>query len=133
MIMEITFPGGARVDATFGNFTVHTDQPAYAGGEGTAPSPFLLFLASLGTCAGIFVLNLCRQRDIPTAGIRIEQSVETDPETREVTRIALSIALPAGFPERYVGAVVRAAELCAVKKLIENPPEMIVQAHIGAE
>jgi putative redox protein len=133
MIMDITFPGGARVDARFKDFVVHTDQPAYAGGEGSAPPPFQLFLASIGTCAGIFVLNFCRTRDIPTEGIHIQQTVETDPETREVTRIALEITLPAGFPERYVGAVVRAADLCSVKKLIEDPPKFAVEAHIEEE
>jgi ribosomal protein S12 methylthiotransferase accessory factor len=133
MIMDITFPGGARVDASFKGFTVQTDQPVYAGGEGSAPPPFQLFLASIGTCAGIFVLNFCRQRDIPTDGIRMQQSVETDPETRKVSRIAIDIALPADFPERYVGAVKRAADLCSVKKLIEKPPEFAVEARIEAK
>ena len=133
MIMDITFPGGARVDASFKNFVVQTDQPIYAGGEGSAPPPFQLFLASLATCAGIFVLEFCRQRDIPTAGIRMQQIVETDPETRQVARIAIDIALPADFPERYVGAVQRAADLCSVKKLIEDPPEFAVEARIEAK
>jgi ribosomal protein S12 methylthiotransferase accessory factor len=112
---------------------VQTDQPVYAGGEGSAPPPFQLFLASIGTCAGIFVLNFCRQRDISTEGIRMQQIVETDPETRKVSRIVLDIQLPADFPERYVGAVKRAAELCSVKKLIENPPEFAIEARIEAE
>jgi len=133
MIMDITFPGGARVDASFKNFIVETDQPVYAGGEGSAPPPFQLFLASLGTCAGIFVLNFCRQRDIPTDGIRMQQIIETDPETRKVARIAIDITLPADFPARYVGAVKRAADLCSVKKLMEEPPEFAVEARIEAK
>jgi len=73
MEMEITFPGGARVDATFGPYIVRTDQPPQAGGEGSAPTPFATFLASLATCAGIYVLEFCRQRGLPTAGIRLIQ------------------------------------------------------------
>jgi hypothetical protein len=49
MEMEITFPGGARVDASFGPYVVQTDQPSAGGGEGSAPTPFAVFLASLGT------------------------------------------------------------------------------------
>ena len=64
MEMVIDFPGGARVDAHFGPFTVMTDQPSKAGGEDSAPTPFALFLASLGTCAGIYVLGFCRQRNL---------------------------------------------------------------------
>src|SRR5690242_6208835 len=54
--IEVSFPGGKRVDARVGSFVVHTDQPADQGGEGGAVSPFDLFLASLATCAGIYVL-----------------------------------------------------------------------------
>jgi len=133
MIMDITFPGGARVDASFKGFVVQTDQPVYAGGEGSAPPPFQLFLASIGTCAGIFVLEFCRNRDIPTEGIRMQQIVETDPETRQVARIVIDIILPAGFPERYVAAVKRAADLCAVKRLIQDPPEFAIEARIEEE
>ena len=71
MEMVIDFPGGARVDAHFGLFTVGTDQPPQGGGEGSAPTPFELFLSSIGTCAGIYVLGFCRQRSLPTDGIRI--------------------------------------------------------------
>jgi putative redox protein len=47
--MEISFPGGQKVDAQYSGFTIHTDQPVEDGGDGSAPTPFSLFLASLGT------------------------------------------------------------------------------------
>jgi putative redox protein len=130
MNMEITFPGGARVDATFGDFVVKTDQPWQAGGENSAPTPFALFLASIGTCAGIYVSGFCRQRDIPTDDIRIRQSLEFNPLTRMVQRINLDIDLPPGFPEQYTSALIRSAELCAVKKHMESPPEFKIRTHI---
>jgi len=135
MEMVISFPGGARVDASFGNITVHTDQPPKAGGEGSAATPFATFLASIGTCAGIYVLGFCRQRDLPTDGIRIVQRIESDPVTGMVTGIALDIQVPPTFPEKYRPALVRAAEQCAVKKHLETPPRIevatVVQAGVG--
>ena len=122
MEMIIDFPGGARVDAHFGDFTVPTDQPPSGGGEGSAPTPFATFLSTIGTCAGIFVLGFCRQRGIPTDGIRLVQRMRTDPNTHLVGEIDVTIHLPADFPERYAGAVVRAAEQCTVKKHFERPP-----------
>jgi putative redox protein len=130
MEMEITFPGGARVDATYKGFTIKTDQPPHGGGEGSAPPPFSLFLASIGTCAGIYVLGFCRQRGIPTENIRIRQSMTLDPATHMVERINLDIDLPQGFPEQYAPALIRSAELCAVKKHLEKPPAFDVQTHI---
>ena len=122
MEMEITFPGGARVDAQFGDYSVRTDQPPQGGGEGSAPSPFAYFLASLGTCAGIYVLNFCRQRGLPSEGIRLLQRSHTNRANGMVEKVEIEIQLPQGFPEKYREALIRAAELCAVKKHLENPP-----------
>jgi putative redox protein len=131
MEMEISFPGGKRVDASSNGFLIKTDQPAQGGGEGSAPTPFSLFLASIGTCAGIYVLGFCQQRGIPTDGIRIRQSMDFDPMTRLVARVNLDIDLPEDFPEHYAPALIRSAELCAVKKHLERPPEFRIQTHIG--
>ena len=118
MEMIIDFPGEARVDAHFGAFTVATDQPPVA----SAPSPFEIFLASIGTCAGIYVLGFCRQRNLPTEGIRIVERINHSPSTGMVETIGLEIQVPAGFPEKFRDALIRSAELCAVKKHLENPP-----------
>jgi ribosomal protein S12 methylthiotransferase accessory factor len=122
MEMLIDFPGGARVDAHFGPFTVRTDQPPAA----SAPTPFATFLASIGTCAGIYVLGFCQQRGLSTDGIRIIQRMHSNPFTGMVQKIDLEIQLPASFPEKYKDAVIRAAELCAVKKHFEEPPQFEV-------
>lgn len=127
MEMTISFPGGARVDAQFGPFTVRTDQPAHAGGEGSAPSPFALFLASIGTCAGIYALGFCQRRDLPTEGLEILERVEADPATGMVASIGLDIRLPAGFPEKYREPLLRAVGQCTVKKHLETPPRFDVR------
>ncbi len=131
MEMLIDFPGGARVDAHFGPYTVKTDQPPMGGGEGSAPTPFALFLASLGTCAGIYVLGFCRQRGLPTEGIRLIQRVHSNPMNGMVEKVDIEIQVPATFPERYRDALVRSAELCAVKKHLENPPAFNVYTQVA--
>jgi putative redox protein len=122
MEMIIDFPGGARVDAHFGQYTVATDQPPQGGGDGSAPTPFALFLASMGTCAGIYVLGFCRQRGLSTDGIRIVQRMHSNPITSMVGKVDLEIQVPSSFPEKYRPSLVKSAELCAVKKHFEQPP-----------
>ncbi|MGB2895126.1 MAG: OsmC family protein [Anaerolineales bacterium] len=122
MEMEITFPGGARVDAHFGPFTIGTDQSPQGGGEGSAPTPFATFLASLGTCAGIYILSFLKQRNLPTEGVRIIQRTRSNPATGMIAQVDLEVQVPDNFPEKYKGALIRAAELCAVKKHFEYPP-----------
>ncbi len=126
MEMIIDFPGGARVDAHFGPYTVNTDQPPMGGGEGSAPTPFAAFLASIGTCAGIYVLGFCRQRNLPVDGIRIRQRMHSNPMTGMVEKIDLEIQVPPGFPEKYRPSLIRSAELCAVKKHFESPPQFAI-------
>jgi putative redox protein len=169
MEMIIDFPGGARVDAHFGPYTVQTDQSAHgAGGAASAPTPFATFLAALyqsafkritnrearearearkagnatfarfarfavnyatyerglvlGACAGFYVLSFCQRRGIATDGLRLVQQTETDSDSGMVRTVRLEIELPPAFPEQYRAAVIRAAEQCAVKKLLEHPP-----------
>ncbi|MBD3289144.1 osmotically inducible protein OsmC [candidate division KSB1 bacterium] len=132
MNMEVVFPSpnGKRVDAKFKGFTIKTDQPSIAGGQGSAPAPFDLFLASIGTCAGIYILNFCQQRDLNTDGIRIVQKMERDRQKGMIDNISLEIELPPDFPEKYKDAVIRSAELCAVKKHIQDPPEFNIKTKV---
>jgi putative redox protein len=132
MEMVISFPGGARVDAVYGNMVIKTDQPPYAGGSGSAPTPFALFLASLGTCAGIYVLSFCQQRGIATDQITITQKMETDPNTHMVKNVSLDIHLPKDFPQKYTAALIKSAELCTVKRHLENPPKFKIQTHLDS-
>ena len=122
MEMMIDFPGGARVDAHFGQFTLKTDQPPAA----TSPTPFATFLASIGTCAGIYVLGFCQQRGLPTEGIRIIQRMHADLFSGMIGKIDLEIQVPPTFPEKYLPAMIKSAELCAVKKRFERPPQFEV-------
>jgi ribosomal protein S12 methylthiotransferase accessory factor len=127
MEMEIYFDGGKKVNAKFKNFYIKTDQPVEAGGDDSAPSPFDLFLASIGTCAGIYVKGFCDQRNITTDKIRILQTMEYDKDTRLIRKISIEIVLPPDFPEKYKDAVINSANLCAVKKHLKNPPQIEVR------
>lgn len=126
MEMIIDFPGGAQVDAHFGSFTVKTDQPPVA----SAPSPFEMFLASIGTCAGIYVLGFCNQRGLPTQGIRIIERIDHSRVTGMVESIGLEIQVPPEFPEKYYDSLIRSAQLCAVKKHIEKPPRFDITTKV---
>lgn len=123
MEMLIDFPGGARVDAHFGPYTVVTDQPPAGGGRGLAPTPFALFISSLGTCAGIYVLGFLRQRNLPTENVRIIQRIQTNPTTGLINNVEMEIQVPPEIPEKYHNAIIHTAELCKVKAQMEAPPQ----------
>ena len=121
--MEITFEGGKVVTALYNGHAIRTDQPLDNGGENSAPSPFDLYLASIATCAGIYVKSFCDKRSIPTDNIKVFQNVVWNESADLPGLITIEIKLPEDFPERYRDSVIGAAELCKVKKSILNPPQ----------
>jgi ribosomal protein S12 methylthiotransferase accessory factor len=129
--MTVSFPGGKRVNAAYDGFEIATDQCKESGGEGSAPEPFDLFLASLATCAGIYVLGFCQKRNIPHEGIRLTQKWEKDEKTKRLTDVRISIEVPPDFPEKYHSALVRVAGQCTVKKTMENPPQFDVKTLVN--
>jgi putative redox protein len=133
MNIHVTFPGGKRVDAALKGkgFVVRTDQSKINGGDGTAPEPYQLFLASIAACAGAAVLSFLRARDLPTEGLELVQRQEYDATGKQLAKVRLSVAVPAGFPERYRPALVRAANLCAVKRAMTSPPEFEITVTDG--
>ncbi len=120
--MEITFDGGKIITAHLNDHIITTDQPVEGGGSNSAPAPFDLYLASIGTCAGIYVKSFCDNRKISADNIKIIQTTSFSKETGLPVNIKLDIKLPSDFPEKYRAPVINVAELCKVKKSIHNPP-----------
>jgi putative redox protein len=129
--MEITFDGGKVITAHSHGHIIRTDQPVADGGGDSAPSPYELFLASIGTCAGIYVKSFCDNRQISTDGIKIIENIEWSKETGLPLKISLDIRLPEAFPEKYKASLIHVADLCKVKKTMATPPQFeIITSHI---
>lgn len=124
--MEISFPGGRKVDAQYKGFTIRTDQPVVDGGNNSAPTPFSLFLSSLGTCIAYYILAFCQKRGIPTNDLRIIAYIDRNPTTYMVERYAIDIHVPKEFPKQYKNAMVKSAESCIVKKHLVKPPQVTI-------
>lgn len=126
--MVVTFPGGKRVDAHYGDFEIRTDQSVKDGGGGSAPEPYDYFLASLATCAGIYAVGFCQRRDLPTDDLRVVLSWQREEKSRRMAMITIRVETPADFPEKYLRPLERAVNQCSVKKTILDPPEFAVEA-----
>lgn len=127
----VTLPGARRVDAQVGSHVVRTDQAVDDGGEDSAASPFQLFLAAIGTCAGVFVQGFCAKREISTEGIRILERPHIHAETGALLSVELEIQVPPTFPERYREALVRVADKCSVKQAIQAQPTFDVKTVVA--
>jgi ribosomal protein S12 methylthiotransferase accessory factor len=123
MEIAVDLKEGKKVSARIKEFEIETDQSTKSGGGGTAPAPFDLFLASIATCAGFYVLDFCKTRKIPVDDVRLVMRPRRDDKIRMIDKISIEVQLPADFPEKYKPAIVRAVDLCTVKKHIVQAPE----------
>jgi uncharacterized OsmC-like protein len=121
-VLDVDFPGGKKVDAKGGPYHIKTDQAVSAGGNGSAPEPFVLFLGSMATCAAMYALDFCQNREINTDDMSLSMTCEWNEDTKRYDKFAIDLKLPANFPEKYTRAIIRAMDLCGVKKHIIDPP-----------
>jgi len=133
MELKVTLEGGKRVATQIGNHMIMTDQPARYGGEDSAPAPFDLFMASIGTCAGFYVQSYCQQKGIDASGIEITLTAERDPHGKQTTVFVTTIHVPPDFPEKLHATLEKVAAQCAVKKTIMVPPEFVVKTVVRAD
>ena len=120
--LKVVFGPNYRIDVEYKGFTVKTDQPVREGGDGTAPSPFDLFLVSLAACAGYYALAFCKERKIPTEGLGVTMTTERGEVSKMIDMISVEVTPPAGFPEKYRAALVKSVDHCTVKAHILRPP-----------
>ncbi len=130
MEMTISFPGGKKIYADYNGFVVGTDYAKNDGGEESAPTPYSLFIASIGTCAGAYILDFCHERGIDPSGIKLQLQCERNEKTHLAELINLHIDLPLAFPVKYKAAVIKTANLCTVKRNILEPPKFSITAKI---
>ncbi len=123
--IQVSFTGGKRIQAKIGDYTIETDQPLKYGGDASAPAPFDLFLASLATCAGIYAWNFCESRKLSTEGMDLRMDCVNDEKKKMIVKVTFRLTLPDGFPEKYRSGIVRAMELCAVKRHMMDTPEFL--------
>lgn len=127
MKMTITFPKNKKVDAHYKGFTITTDQPTNEGGDGEAAEPFTLFLASIGTCTGIYILSFLQERKLPTKDLTMTLEFTKNQTTKLIEKITINIQTPPSLPQHYQKALKKVAELCTVKRHLDNPPKIDIQ------
>jgi ribosomal protein S12 methylthiotransferase accessory factor len=128
-----TMPGPGRVDSDFGGCVVPSDHPPDDAREGRAPEPWFLFLASIGSCMASFVADACRQRGLPTDGIRLVQRQDPAEEDDTVPEVAVGIEVPEDFSKDDRRALAEAAAACTVKRVLESPPTFRIEVTTAAE
>ena len=120
MQVKVRFLDNLRLEASFDDFTVISDQPIRYKGDGTAPGPFDYLLASSALCAAYFVKVYCKAREIATEDISIVQDNIVDPENRYQQTFKIRAEIPEEISEKDRNGIIRAMDRCTVKRVISK-------------
>lgn len=120
--IKIEFGAGKKLSAVSDNYCIDVDMPVSEGGEGFAPEPTHLFLTSLGTCAAHYARMFCETKSLPIKGLGVKIRYKFNEETKLIYKVTYELSIPDGFPEKYKAALLRALDLCPIKKLLMSPP-----------
>lgn len=129
MEMEIGFQGGQKVEAQLKGTTITLDSDKE---NEPVIEPLDLFFVSLGICVGKYVMEFCRTRDIPYEESKVLLITQWDEGKKMHTQVLIQVQLQQEFPEKYKKALIKAVDLCSVKKHILNPPVFEVEAQIAS-
>ncbi len=120
MKVNVIYLDNLKLEASFDDYKIISDQPVRYKGDGLAPGPFDYFLASSAMCAAYFVKVYCKARDIPTEDIRISQQNIVDPENRYKQSFVIQAELPPSISEKDREGIIRSMDRCTVKRVIQN-------------
>jgi len=125
-----------RFAARQGEHQVMIDLPEPQGGSGRGLSPPQLFMASLGACIGVYVVDYCQAVGISCRGMTVHMRWEQMSRPKRIGRIHAEVRMPAGNIEsERLQAIRRVAEQCLLNHTLRQPPafDIDVRADIAGE
>ncbi len=127
MKLEVNLQEGFLFKAICGGHEVFTDQHAAEGGTDRAMTPAELFIASLGTCIGVYAVRFCKRHNLPTEGMKVFLDWSNAKDPVRIGTIKAEIRYPHDIPETEKKGLLRMAEACFVHETILHKPEIVIE------
>lgn len=127
MKMEVSWQENFILKAKCGEHEVFADQHQSEGGTDKALTPAELFVASLGTCIGVYAVRFCKRHNLPTAGLKVllDWTVVKDPW--RIGSIRAEIHYPHDISDSEKKGLLRLAKACFIHETILHQPEIVVE------
>lgn len=116
----VTSAGGDAYDMDVKGHLVRVDQPEFAGGTNTGPTPTDLWVASLAGCVAYYAGKYLREHELPT-DVTVRTIFKMGIGPARVSRIQMTVDAP-GLPEEHRAAFDEAVSHCTVHNSLHEPP-----------
>ena len=127
MKVEVNLQQGFLFKAVCGGHEVFTDQHQAEGGADQAMTPAELFIASLGTCIGVYAVRFCKRHNLPTEGMKVFLDWSNAKDPVRIGSIKAELHYPHNIPETEKKGLLRMAEACFVHETILHKPEIVIE------
>jgi putative redox protein len=127
MKMEVELQKGFLFKAVYGNHEVFTDQHKDDGGTDQAMTPAEFFVASLGTCIGVYAARFCQRHNLPTEGMKVSLDWTRVKDPARIGSIKADLIYPHPIGEAEKKGLLRMAESCFVHESIVHTPEIKIE------
>ena len=125
---EIKYIGGMKFEAKNRSHSVIIDQPQASGGEDKGLTPPELFVDSLGSCIGVYVLGFCKNTGLNPEGMKIYLDWEKSADKpSRIKSIKAKIELPKADVGARKAALLKVAESCLIHETIKHQPEITIE------
>ncbi len=127
MEMKVTYKGGKRFVATTRGHQLTIDQPKERNGSDRGMTPPELFIASLGSCIGVYIVNYCKNVGLNPNDmiVSIDWVLERNPS--KISEIKVEITVPKIKDEKRKNAFIRVAHQCTIHKLLIEVPKIGIE------
>jgi putative redox protein len=112
------YKGDMLFESKLGNHSILIDVPAGMGGSDRGPTPPELFIASLGSCVGAFVVNYCGKSGVDTKDMTVDVTFDKVEDPTRLVNLKIEVNLSNGDCEKREKAILRVAEHCPVHETI---------------
>jgi len=127
MKLEVDLQEGFLFKAVCGGHEVLTDQHQPEGGTDKAMTPAELFIASIGTCIGVYAVRFCKRHNLPTAGLKVLMDWTVVKDPWRIGSIKAELHYPHNISETEKKGLLRMAEACFVHETIIHKPEIVLE------
>lgn len=122
--LKVEYQGGRKFQVTSGANSFVIDLPKEKGGGGEGPNSTDVFISSLGSCVGVYIVFYCEKVGIDCSGMVIDIDYKMADNPRRVGEVDVKVSMSNAELGARKDAVLRTAQMCAVKNTFLNPPKI---------
>jgi putative redox protein len=120
--VNVKYAGGKSFRVQARQHAMIIDLPPEKGGQDLGMNPPEVFMASLGSCIGVYVAGYCRGAKLDTEGLNIRLCWKLSDDNTKISEINVCVSLPKANAGKRQKAILEVAHHCLIHNTILGNP-----------